>query len=67
MNEYYTHKQVMDRLGLVSVAALQQLKKKYPYAFVVIRHVRGKATLYEKQALDKFIELRKSLIVRSQP
>jgi hypothetical protein len=62
MSETYTNKQAMDKLGLVSIGALHQIKRKYPHAFVVIRPgTKGIATLYEKKALDKFAEIRQAL------
>jgi hypothetical protein len=66
MNETYTHDQAMERLGLLSHNALYQLKRKYPHAFVVVHQGTGKTgkgavTRYDKQALDKFVEMRESL------
>jgi hypothetical protein len=62
MNETYTHKQVMKKLRLVSVGAFHRFKKKYPNAFILVYQGKSKdETLYNKQALDKFIELREFL------
>jgi hypothetical protein len=59
----------MDKLGLVSTASLHQLKRKYPHAFVIVQHGKGKrtVTLYDKQALDKFVAIREALKQRGQP
>ena len=56
MNETYTRKQATEKLGLTSSHAFDELKGKYPRAFVVVRQGthRGSPTLYDKQALDKF-------------
>ena len=56
MNETYTRKQATEKLGLTSTSAFDDLKAKYPRAFVVVKQAthRGSPNLYEKQALDKF-------------
>lgn len=56
----YTRPQAMQALGIVSPSAFHHLRKKYPSAFVVVQqgYGRGKLTLYDKAALDKFIEWR---------
>lgn len=63
MNETYTHKQAMAKLRLESVAAFHNLKKKYPNAFIIVSKsaASNRVTLYDKQALDKFIEIREFL------
>ena len=67
MNETYTHKQVMEKLRLISVGPLHQFKKKYPSAFILVHQGKGKdETLYDKPALDKFIEIREFLIKRDR-
>ena len=63
MYETYTHKQAMAKLRLESVAALHNFQKKYPDAFIVVSKSAGndRVTLYDKRALDKFIEIREFL------
>ena len=63
MNPSYTNKQAMDKLNLTSRSAFYHLKRKYPHAFVVVdqRTISGDGTRYDKQALDKFLEVFKSL------
>ena len=62
MHETYTHKQVMEKLRLVSVGVLHKFKKKYPNAFILVQEGQRKdETLYDKQALDKSVELREFL------
>ena len=63
MNPSYTNKQAMDKLNLTSRSAFYYLKRKYPHAFVVVdqRTISGDGTRYDKQALDKFLEVFKSL------
>jgi hypothetical protein len=64
MNEAYTRQQAMDRLGLKSVNAFLQLERKYPYAFVVVKHSLtrevgyDKDLRYDKPTLDRFAEMR---------
>lgn len=69
MSETYTYKQAMERLGLLSHNSFNQLKRKYPDAFVVIHQGTGKGTttLYDKQALDKFAEMHEALKQKVQP
>ena len=66
--ETYTHKQVMEKLGLTSIDALKQLKREYPHVFVVTNKKSGKNTgnLYDKEAIDKFAALRKSIQERGK-
>ena len=61
MNETYTRKQATDKLGLTSRSAFDDLKAKYPRAFVIVSQSthRGNSTLYDKQVLDKFAEIHK--------
>ena len=62
MNETYTHKQVMEKLKLGSVGVLHKFRKKYPDAFILVHQGKGSdETLYDKQALDRFVELRQFL------
>jgi hypothetical protein len=46
----------MDRLGLRSVNAFIQLERKYPYAFVVVKHSLTREVGYDKATLDRFAE-----------
>lgn len=71
-NDTYTHEQAMARLRLLSHNALNQLIRKYPHAFVVMHQGTGKKgkgaiTLYDKQSLDKFAEIREALKKMGQP
>lgn len=63
MNQSYTNKQAMDKLELTSRSAFYHIKRKFPDAFVVVNESTEKdnITLYDKQALDKFVEMGKSL------
>lgn len=56
MNEYYTRKQAMDRLGMKSTNAFLQLVRKYPEGFVNVNPNRygEKKPWYDKAALDNF-------------
>ena len=60
MNQNYTLRQAMDKLGLTSRAAFHHLMSKYPHAFVIVnqRNSRDSVTLYDKQVLDKFAQMR---------
>ena len=61
MNEYYTQKQAMKLLGLISTNAFRQLERKYPEVFENVNPVRNKQKprWYDKAKLDKFAETRK--------
>ena len=63
MNQNYTNKQAMAKLDLTSRSAFYHMKRKFPQAFVVVNQSteNGKVTLYDRQALDKFLEMGKSL------
>lgn len=60
MNRNYTLRQAMDKLELTSRAAFHHLKSKHPRAFVIVsqRNSRDNVTLYDKQVLDKFAQMR---------
>lgn len=54
----------MAALGISSPSAFHYLRNKYPRAFVVVNQGsqgRGNPTTYDKQSLDKFIEVRNYL------
>lgn len=53
----------MGKLNLTSRSAFYHFKRKYPHAFVVVnqRTTSGDGILYDKHALDKFLEVFKSL------
>jgi hypothetical protein len=53
----------MAKLDLTSRSAFYHMKRKFPQAFVVVDQVteNRKVTLYDRQALDKFVEMSKSL------
>ena len=63
MNQNYTNKQAMAKLDLTSRSAFYHMKRKFPQAFVVVDQSteNGKVTLYDRQTLDKFLEMGKSL------
>jgi hypothetical protein len=63
MNQNYTNRQAMAKLDLTSRSAFYHMKRKFPQAFVVTNKSTesGNVTLYDKQALDKFVEMGKSL------
>lgn len=63
MNQNYTNKQAMAKLDLTSRSAFYHMKRKFPQAFVVVNPnpESGNVTVYDKQALDKFVEMGKSL------
>ena len=63
MNQNYTNKQAMAKLDLSSRSAFYHMKRKFPEAFVVMNESpeSGNVTLYDKQALDKFVETGKSV------
>ena len=63
MNQNYTNKQAMAKLDLTSRSAFYHMKRKFPEAFVVMNKSAesGNVTLYDKQALDKFVETGKSV------
>jgi hypothetical protein len=63
MNQTYTRKEATEKLGLTSHYAFDELKAKYPHAFVIVRQGthRGSPTLYDKQVLDKFARIDKFL------
>jgi hypothetical protein len=56
----YTRTQAMAALGITTSSTFHHLRHKYPQAFVVIQpgYGRGNPTLYDKPAIDKFIEWR---------
>jgi hypothetical protein len=53
----------MAKLDLTSRSAFYHMKRKFPEAFVVLdkNPESGNTTLYDKQALDKFVETGKSV------
>ena len=63
MNQNYTNKEAMAKLDLTSRSAFYHMKRKFPAAFVVMNQTpeSGNVTLYDKQALDKFVETGKSV------
>jgi hypothetical protein len=58
----YTRHEAAKALGIESPSAFHHLRKRYPNAFVIVQQGtgRGSPTLYDKQALDRFIEWRSS-------
>jgi hypothetical protein len=63
VNETYTRKQAMDRLGMSSINAFNQLTKKYSEVFVIVAKskYKGKGVIYDKAAVDKFAQVRNSI------
>jgi len=62
MDQNYTSKRAMVMLDLTSRSAFYHMKRKFPDAFIVMNQntEKGNVTLYDKQALDKFVETAKS-------
>ena len=62
MNQNYTNNQAMVKLDLTSRSAFYHMKRKFPQAFVVVNESKasGNLTLYDKQALDKFVDIQNS-------
>ena len=60
MNEHYTLKQAMERLGMRSQNGFRQLERKYPEVFANVNPNKDKrnATWYDKDAVDKFARTR---------
>jgi len=65
MNETYTLKEAMERLGIKSANAFFQLERKYPDAFVVMQRGFSKKDVhsrkdiqYHKAMIDRFAERR---------
>jgi hypothetical protein len=59
--ETYTLKEAMDRLGVKGTNAFDQLERRYPEVFVIVKQGTSRHTLYHKAALDRFVEMRKYL------
>ena len=72
MNETYTLKEAMERLGVKSEHTFFQLERKYPDAFVVMNRGSGKDVhirknlQYHKATLDRFAE-RRGYIKQEKP
>ena len=60
MNETYTRKQAMERLGVKSTGAFRLMAKSYPEAFVIVTQgtAVNKHPRYDKAALDDFAKKR---------
>jgi len=64
MQEFYTVKQAMERLGVKSAYAFSRMEKKYPEAFVVVQQAPPKGYYgrkkihYDKATLDRFADSR---------
>lgn len=60
MNETYSRKEAMERLGLRSTNSFLFLERKYPEAFIIVNEVRAgdKQARYDKAALDNFVRNR---------
>ena len=60
MNQTYTLRQAMEKLGVTSRFAFHHLANKHPHSFLIVnpRNSRDSVTLYDKQVLDKLAEMR---------
>jgi hypothetical protein len=58
----YTRNEVMQQLGITSKTDFYHLRRTHPTTFVAVEKNTGRPnpTLYDKTALDKFIEWRKT-------
>lgn len=62
--ETYTIKEAMNRLGLRSKSTFRRWERRFPQAFVVVKHTKGlkqkKGVIihYDKATLDMFAEQR---------
>ncbi len=61
--ETYTLKEAMDRLGVKGANAFDQLERRYPEVFVIVkqgtsRYTRYHHTQYHKATIDRFVEMR---------
>jgi hypothetical protein len=61
MDQTYTRKQAMERLGVRSTHAFTHMVKKYPDAFVVVKNDLYKFRVYDKEALDNFAKIRETI------
>lgn len=59
----YTTQQAMEVLGIKARSAFHHLRNRYPKAFVIVQEGSGRQhpTLYDKAAIDKFIEWRRAI------
>jgi hypothetical protein len=69
MNQTYTNKEAMAKLDLISRSAFYHMKRKYPHAFIIVQQSAesGVATRYDRPALDKFVEVVKTLKQKGRP
>lgn len=60
MDDNYSRKQAMERLGLSSTNSFLFLQRKYPEAFVIVNQVAAgdKKARYDKATLDNFAKKR---------
>lgn len=60
MDDNYSRKQAMERLGLRSINSFLFLERKYPEAFVIVNQVAAgdKKARYDKATLDNFAKKR---------
>jgi hypothetical protein len=59
----YTRSQAMEALGIISPSAFHHLRRRYPRFFVVVKAGMGRnnPTLYHRELIDRFVELRKEM------
>lgn len=62
MNEFYTRKEAMVLLRMLSINAFIQLARKHPEAFIVVHQgmKKYKDPIYNKAALDSFVKVHNS-------
>ena len=60
MEDNYSRKQAMERLGLRSINSFLFMERKYPEAFVIVNQVPvgDKQARYDKATLDSFAKNR---------
>ena len=60
MDDHYSRKQAMERLGLGSTNSFLFLERKYPEAFVIVNQVASgdRHARYDKATLDNFAKKR---------
>ena len=58
MNETYTLKEAMERLGVKGRNAFLRMERRYPEAFAIVKRGPDRNVCYDKTTLDKFAERR---------
>ena len=67
MDDNYSRKQAMERLGLRSINSFLFMERKYPEAFVIVNQVPAgdKQARYDKAKLDNFARNREDFVQSS--